>query len=91
MLLDLVPSELYVEIARESLDDLVQPEVDRLQCGKLIDRLDLFVELLELLVRINVSHVHAANRTPSGGPAPILAKGDVDALSFGGPTDRRPD
>jgi hypothetical protein len=35
VLLDFVSCELYVEIARESLHDFVQPEKDRLQCGKL--------------------------------------------------------
>jgi hypothetical protein len=34
-LMDLVPCELYVEITRESPDDIVEPEIDRLQCGKL--------------------------------------------------------
>jgi hypothetical protein len=30
-LLDFVSGELHVEIARESLDDFIQPEIDRLQ------------------------------------------------------------
>jgi hypothetical protein len=30
-LLHLISSELHVEIARESLDDFIQPEIDRLQ------------------------------------------------------------
>jgi hypothetical protein len=34
-LLDIVSRELHLEIARESLDDLVQPEIDRFQCGQL--------------------------------------------------------
>jgi hypothetical protein len=34
-LLDFVSGELYVEVARESLDDFVEPEIDRLQCAQL--------------------------------------------------------
>jgi hypothetical protein len=71
-LLDFVACELYVEIARETLDDLVEPKIDRLQCGKLGGRLDQFVELFEFLVRIYVFHAHFANRTPFGGSGPIL-------------------
>jgi len=33
-LLDLVSGELDVEIARKSLDDFIQPEIDRLQRGQ---------------------------------------------------------
>jgi hypothetical protein len=33
-LLDFVSRELYVEIARKSLDDFVQPKIDRLQRGQ---------------------------------------------------------
>ncbi len=71
-LLDFVASELHVEIARESLHDFVEPEIDRLQCGQFGSCLDLFVEALEFPVRIDVFHAHVANRTPSGGSAPIL-------------------
>jgi hypothetical protein len=79
-LLDFGSCELYVEIGRESLDDFVQPEIDRLQCGKLGGRLDLLVEPLELLVRIDVLQTHAVYRTPFGGSAPMVAKGARQAL-----------
>ncbi|MGA2039872.1 MAG: hypothetical protein ABSH42_11385 [Bryobacteraceae bacterium] len=71
-LLDFVASELNVEIAGESLDDLVEPEINRLQFSQLGGRLDLFVELLQFFVRIAVFHSHDANRTPSGRVGPIL-------------------
>ncbi|MGB7759683.1 MAG: hypothetical protein WBL61_07640 [Bryobacteraceae bacterium] len=71
-LLDFVAGELYVEIARESLHDFVEPKIDRLQFGKLGGCLDQFVELLEFLVRIDVFHAHEANRTPFRGSGHIL-------------------
>jgi hypothetical protein len=45
-LLDFVSGKLHVEIARESLDDFVQPVEDRLECGKFRSGVDLLVESL---------------------------------------------
>ena len=64
MLLDVVSAKLDVEILGVSLEDFVEPEIDWLEGCKLGGRLDLLVEFEELLVRIEVFHVHAAYRTP---------------------------
>ena len=85
-LVDFVSRELYVEIGGERLDDLVQPEIDRLQFGKLGGRLDPLVEPLELLVRIDIFHAHAAYRTPSGGSVPIVASRAARATQKWTPT-----
>ena len=66
-LLDVVGRKLYFEIARESLNDFVQPKIDRLQSSQLGSGSDPLIEPLKFLVRIGVFPVHPDYRTPFGG------------------------